>query len=141
MNRVSVVAQGSDKKTRRRTSTYRLEIWPLRSKRDYERMTTVLDKLVLIQDPTPAQAARRDIMLTLLEAYEAEHFQIDTSSVSPLDVLKTLMDEHGMNASDLGRVLSNRALGSLILNGKRQLSKTHIKKLAEHFGVTPALFI
>lgn len=104
-------------------------------------MTTVLDKLVLIQDPTPAQAARRDIMLTLLEAYEAEHYQIDASSVTPLDVLKTLMDEHGMNASDLGRVLSNRALGSLILNGKRQLSKTHIKKLAEHFGVTPALFI
>ena len=32
-------------------------------------------------------------------------------------------------------------LASLILQGKRQLSKAHIRKLAEHFRVSPALFL
>ncbi|MCX7015302.1 MAG: helix-turn-helix domain-containing protein [Candidatus Sumerlaeota bacterium] len=100
-----------------------------------------MDKLVMIEHPTPAQAARRDIMFTLMEAYEAEHCPFDSSDVTPVEILRTLMEDRGMNASDLGRVLGNRSLGSLILNGRRELSKTHIKRLAEYFGVTPALFI
>jgi HTH-type transcriptional regulator / antitoxin HigA len=122
-------------------STYRLNVWPLRTRADYERMTAVMDELVLIENPTPAQAARRDIMFTLMEAYEAEHYRIETSGVTPIDVLKMLMEDRGMNSSDLGRLLGNRALGSLILNGKRELSKAHIKKLAEDFSVSPAVFI
>lgn len=120
---------------------FRLEVWPLLTEDDYERMTAVMDKLVLIDNPTPAQAARRDIMFTLLEAYEAKHHAIDASGITPVEILKTLMADRGLNASDLGRILGNRALGSLILNGKRELSKSHIKKLAEYFNVTPALFI
>jgi HTH-type transcriptional regulator/antitoxin HigA len=122
-------------------SSYRLELWPLNTEEDYQRMAAVMDKLVLLENPTPAQAARRDIMFTLMEAYEAGHHKIDAADISPVEILKTLMEDRDMNASDLGRVLGNRALGSLILNGKRELSKTHIKKLAEWFGVTPALFI
>jgi antitoxin component HigA of HigAB toxin-antitoxin module len=37
--------------------------------------------------------------------------------------------------------LGNRALASLILRGQRQLSKSHIRKLADHFKVSPALFL
>jgi antitoxin component HigA of HigAB toxin-antitoxin module len=46
-----------------------------------------------------------------------------------------------MTASDLGRLLGNRTLGAAILAGRRALSKTHIKKPAEHFGVEPGLFL
>ena len=42
-----------------------------------------------------------------------------------------------MTASDLGRLLGNRTLGAAILAGRRNLSKAHIKKLAEHFKVEP----
>ena len=55
-------------------------------------------------------------------------------------MLKYLMQESGMTQADLGRLLGNRALASLILNGHRQLSKSHIRKLADHFKVSPALF-
>ena len=127
--------------TKSRNPKYLLDVWPLVTRADYERMTRALDKLVLIENPTPAQAARRDVMFTLMEAYEAKRHPLDTTHVTPLDILKDLLKDRAMNASDLGRVLGNRSLGSLILNGKRDLSKTHIKKLAEFFGVTPALFI
>jgi antitoxin component HigA of HigAB toxin-antitoxin module len=44
-----------------------------------------------------------------------------------------------MNASDIGRLLGDRSLGPKILNGDRALSKSHIKILAQHFNVSPAV--
>jgi antitoxin component HigA of HigAB toxin-antitoxin module len=58
-----------------------------------------------------------------------------------LDLLKFLLEENSMNASDLGRLLGNRQLGSAVLRGNRQLSKTHIRKLCERFRVSADLFL
>ena len=46
-----------------------------------------------------------------------------------------------MSVSDLGRLLGQRELGSKILRGDRELSKAHIRTLANHFRVTAAMFI
>jgi HTH-type transcriptional regulator / antitoxin HigA len=78
---------------------------------------------------------------TFVEAYEADRFPMDDSRTGPLDALRVLLAEHGMTASDLGRLLGNRTLGAAILAGRRSLSKSHIKKLAEHFKVEPGLFL
>jgi hypothetical protein len=40
-----------------------------------------------------------------------------------------------------GRLLGQRALGAKILNRQRGLSVNHIKTLAKHFAVSPALFL
>ena len=81
------------------------------------------------------------VLTTFVEVYEAERFPIDDSRITPLDALKALLGEHGMTASDLGRLLGNRTLGAAILSGRRSLSKAHIKKLAEYFKVEPGLFL
>ena len=62
-------------------------------------------------------------------------------ALGPVDVLEYLMAQSGMTGADLGRLLGNLALPSLILNGHRSLSKTHIAVLAEHFKVDPGLFL
>jgi len=51
------------------------------------------------------------------------------------------MAENGMKAIDLGRLLDSRSVASQILHGKRGLSKTHIRILAERFNVEPGLFL
>ena len=66
---------------------------------------------------------------------------MDPEGREPLAMLKYMMQESGMTQAELGRLLGNRALASLILNGHRQLSKSHIQKLANHFKVSPALFL
>ena len=58
-----------------------------------------------------------------------------------LAVLRYLMDDRRMNASDLGRLLGDRSLGPKILNGDRDLSKAHIRTLARHFHVSPAVLL
>lgn len=108
---------------------------------DYNLTRDIVDKLILVENPTPAQAARLEVMLTLMEAWEAEHHQIDLSHVSPVDILKSLLEDHGMTASDLGRLLGSRSLGSAILRGKRQLSKRHIQILCDHFQLGPSAFM
>ena len=76
----------------------------------------------------------------LIEDFEIKNYKIDNGK-SPLDTLKFLLESNGLSGSDLGRILGQRQLGSKILNGVRQLSKKHIRILAEHFSVSPELFI
>ncbi len=115
---------------------------PLRSERDYDAAAMVLDSLAVRPEGSldPGEQDYLDTLTILVEAYDREHHDVDTEQRDPLTMLKYLMQESGMTQGDLGRLLGNRALASLILNGHRHLSKSHIRKLADHFKVSPALF-
>jgi HTH-type transcriptional regulator / antitoxin HigA len=108
---------------------------------DLENVTEIVDRLAVLDHPTTDQADYLETLATLVAAYESAHHEIDVSKLSPVETLKFLLAEHGLNASDLGRILGQRQLGSAILNGRRQLSKAHITKLATHFGVSPGIFL
>jgi len=116
---------------------------PLRSERDYDAAVFVLDKLAVREEGTltPGEQDYFETLTMLVEAYDREHYERPVEKRDPLARLKYVMEESGMTQADLGRLLGNRALASLILNGHRQLSKTHIRKLAEHFKVSPELFL
>jgi HTH-type transcriptional regulator/antitoxin HigA len=80
-----------------------------------------------------------DLMSELIEKYEKKHDAKPRRS-SPLERLRFLVEEAGMSASDLGRMLGNRGLGSVLLTGTRELSKSHIRILADHFKINPGYF-
>jgi antitoxin component HigA of HigAB toxin-antitoxin module len=61
--------------------------------------------------------------------------------ICPFGVVGVHKKDRGMNASDLGRLVGKRSLGLKILNGDRGLSKAHIKILAKHFHVSPAVLL
>jgi HTH-type transcriptional regulator / antitoxin HigA len=113
---------------------------PIHDDVDLANATEVIDRLAGF-DLNVDQEDYLEALSTFVEAYEAERFPIDDSRITPLDALKALLAEHEMTASDLGRLLGNRTLGAAILSGRRDLSKAHIKKLAEHFKVEPGLFL
>lgn len=126
---------------RRSLHTWPCAPFPIRSERDHERAIAILDRLVPLDRPTRGERDFMDIMLAVVEAFEAQHHAIDTSEISPLQLLRSLIDDHGMSAADLGRLLGNRSLGGAILRGERELSKAHIKILAERFKLNPGAFI
>ena len=88
-----------------------------------------------------AQADYLDALATFVKAYEDERYARNDTFETPLEALKAIMEEHDMSGSDLGRLLGNRTLGPAILSGNRGLSQAHIKTLAKHFSVRPALFL
>jgi HTH-type transcriptional regulator/antitoxin HigA len=115
---------------------------PLRSERDYDAAVAVLDTLAVRSESSldPGEQDYFDTLTMLVEAYDLDYHDVDTEQREPLTMLKYLMQESGMSQTDLGRLLGNRALASVILNGHRHLSKAPICKLADHFKLSPALF-
>lgn len=59
---------------------------------------------------------------------------------APLEMLRFLMRENAMSVTELGKVLGNKTAASLVVNGKRELSKSHIRRLSARFNVDPGLF-
>ena len=83
---------------------------------------------------TPDQEDFLQVLSEMILQYDQEH-DVPLKRGTPRQRLKYLVDQAGMSASDLGRLLGSRGLGSLLLTGKRELSKVHIRRLAEHFKI------
>lgn len=58
-----------------------------------------------------------------------------------LAILRTLMDQYKLTTSDFQNEIGSKSMVSRVLNGKRNLSVNHIKKLSSRFGISPASFI
>ncbi|HVS72824.1 MAG TPA: hypothetical protein VHQ47_16325 [Phycisphaerae bacterium] len=106
----------------------------------------VLDTLAAIDEErlTSGQADYLLALTDLVWAYEQQHHAVDLATgdrADGIDVLRVLLDENNLNASDLGRLLGKRQLGSAILRGKRQLSKAHVVRLADYFGVSTDILL
>ncbi len=82
-----------------------------------------------------------DVLATLIDQYEKANVPQPKRKHDPLGNLKFLMEQHALNASELGRIIGQRELGLKGLRGERELSKAHIRKLADYFRVSPAMFI
>lgn len=113
---------------------------PLHDEVDYRSALNVLDAMAGFEMNVD-QADYFEAISTFVEKYEAEHHAIEADNLTPVELLRALMDEHGMNESDLGRVLGDRSLGHRILGGERELSKAHIRALADHFALNPSAFL
>jgi len=79
------------------------------------------------------------LMVRLIEDFEEQHHQL--KGVTPLTLLRELMDARGIQPKDLWEVLGSKSLTSEILNGNREISKSKAKALAEFFHVSVELFI
>ncbi len=116
---------------------------PIRNEGEYDQAAAVLDSLV-VRPEGSLETGAEDYMETLtllIEAYDQQNHPIKPRQLDPRTMLQYLMEQSGMKTADLGRLLGNRGLASRILNGYRGLSKTHIRKLANHFKIDPGLFL
>lgn len=79
-----------------------------------------------------------DTLGTIIHVYEEEHYPIPEATGT--EVLRFLMDEHGLSQSDLPEV-GSQGVVSEILNGRRELNVRQIRSLAEKFNVSSAVFV
>lgn len=107
---------------------------------DYRRISALLDLVVdeVGEHESHPLASMMETLGTLVEAYEREHVRELPSS--PVTALRLLMDEHGLNQSDLPEV-GSQGVVSEILRGQRQINLRQVRALSERFGVSPAVFI
>ena len=80
-----------------------------------------------------------ELLTLLIEHYDATHERL--SERSPIELLKSFMHDHGLKSKDLVELLGiSKGYVSDILNYKKGLSKTVIRKLAERFNVSQGAF-
>ena len=115
------------------------ELRPIHNKTDYQKAVRAATVVSSLDNLTSEQNDYLEILTKIIVDYEKKHFEM--SKHTPQEILKFLVEENQMSGSDLGRILGNRTLGPALLRGDRSLSKTNIKKLADYFSVSPALFL
>ena len=107
---------------------------------DYDQLVEALDELTdrIGDDESHPLMSLVDIIGDWVEAYDLEHRPMP--KVSGVDVLRSVMQEHGLTQSDLPGV-GTQSVVSEILSGKRQLNVRQIRWLADHFKVPVDMFI
>lgn len=110
-----------------------------RSEKEYEKLLAFVDELMdWTRHHKDAHATSLlNLVASNIEAYENQRYPI--KKISAIDMLKFLMDEHGLGQIDLPEI-GSQSLVSKILNGERQLTLEHIRSLSKRFGVSPGIF-
>jgi HTH-type transcriptional regulator/antitoxin HigA len=108
----------------------------------YENTLQMIDRLMASKRLTKGQEIYLETLVQLIQAYEAESHPVEGRDITGVEILRHLLAESGMNASDLARLLGmHPSMGSKLLNGDRSLTVPHIRRLARHFQVRPELFL
>ena len=109
------------------------------SEDEYQALVNTLDSLVdeVGNDQSHELAPVMETIGNLIETYENQTYKI--REASSLEVLKYLMQEHGLNQSDL-KEIGSQGVVSEILAGKRTLNLEQIKKVSVRFHVSPLVF-
>ena len=83
--------------------------------------------------PDTSESEKLDVMVTLIEAYEAKHFPMDLPD--PVETIKFEMERKGLTAKDLEPMIGKSNRVYEILNHKRSLTLKMIWKLHEGLGI------
>ncbi len=95
--------------------------------------------MLAIPQPTAEEERILQLLLTLVEKYEDEHYPMNNAS--PLDILLHLMESNDLKQADLVNVIGSSGVVSEVVNGKRQISKNQAQALGKFFHVDPKLFL
>lgn len=109
-----------------------MSIKPIRTRADHARALEEIERLMGARRGSP-QADRLEILAALVTAYEAVHDSIDLPE--PIEAIEAHMVERGLDQADLARLLGSRSLASSILNRKRALSLSVIRKLSRAWDI------
>lgn len=120
----------------------RFPLRPIRTKRELAQALKIAGHLATYDEGTLSRGEQDylDTLTVLIEDYQRRHDE-RLPEVPPLSMLRHLMEEREMNITDLGRVIGSQSNASLILSGKRPISRRVMRLLAEYFGVSASVFV
>jgi len=109
-----------------------LSLKPIRTRVDHSRALEEIERLMGAKRGS-TQANRLAVLSALVAAYEAAHDRIDLPE--PFEAIEAHMVEPGLGQADLAHLLGSRSLASAILNRKRPMSLTVIRKLSAAWDI------
>jgi HTH-type transcriptional regulator / antitoxin HigA len=114
------------------------ELKPIRTKADYEKALAEIERLWGAKSGT-RDGDRLDVLATLIDAYETAHYPIDPPD--PIEAIRFRMDQQGLTRKDLESLIGTRTRVVEVLNRKRSLSISMIRRLHKHLGISADVLI
>jgi HTH-type transcriptional regulator/antitoxin HigA len=115
-----------------------MTIRPIRNEEDYQ---NALERLEVIFDAKKGtdEGDELEILSILIDRYENENFPIGMPD--PIEAIKFRMEQMGMNQSELAKVVGFKSRVSEVLNRKRKLTLSMIRKLHESLHIPTEVLI
>ncbi len=118
-----------------------MEIRPIRTDKDHRAALAEIDACWRAAEGTEA-SDRLDVLLALVEAYEAKRWPIDVSErFDPVDVLNYAITELGHSQTEFSELLGSRSRASEILARRRALTVAMIHKISEAWKIPADLLV
>jgi HTH-type transcriptional regulator / antitoxin HigA len=114
------------------------DLKPIRSEADYEAALAEVERLWGAPAASP-EGDRLDVLATLIDAYESEHFPMDPPD--PIEAIKFRMEQQGLSRKDLEGLIGTRTRVAEVLNRRRSLSINMIRRLHERLGISADVLI
>lgn len=107
---------------------------------EYERSIVLLNELIdeVGEDESHPLASLMATVGSLIETYETQHIPEPTSD--PIGTIAMLMEEHGLQPSDLTE-FGSESTAKEILAGKRDITLRQIHAISSRFHVPPSVFV
>lgn len=109
-----------------------MNIKPIKNEKDYRKALVEINRIFDAKPNTP-DGDYLDVLSTLVEKYEDEHYHIDAPD--PVEALQYFMESRGLDRVDLEVYIGGSGRVSEVLNRKRSLSLSMIRKLHFDLGV------
>ena len=105
---------------------------PIKTDSDYQSTLKEIKGLMSATVNSP-EGEKLDVLVTLVESYEAKNFQLDLPD--PIAAIKFEMERKGLTIKDLEPMIGRSNRVYEILNGKRSLTLKMIQRLHDGLGI------
>ncbi|MEA2870265.1 MAG: HTH-type transcriptional regulator / antitoxin HigA [Hyphomicrobiales bacterium] len=115
-----------------------MDIRPIRTKADYRAALKEAERLWEAEPGTP-EGDHVDVLVTLIEAYEARHFPIPAPD--PIAAIEFVMEQKGLTRRDLEPAIGSRGRVSEVLTRKRPLTLPMVRELSALLQIPAAVLV
>lgn len=109
-----------------------MDIKPIRTRKDYEAALKAIEHLMGAKRNSP-EGDRLDVLVALVEAYEARHFPLDLPD--PVAAIRFVMEQRDLTVKDLVPYIGHPNRVYEILSGRRPLTMAMVWKLHTGLGI------
>jgi HTH-type transcriptional regulator/antitoxin HigA len=115
-----------------------IEIKPIRTKADYRAALKEVERL-WDADPGTRDGDRVEVLVTLIEAYEARHYAVPAPD--PIAAIEFMMAQKGLARRDLESSIGSRGRVSEVMTRKRPLTLPMVRALSRLLDIPAEVLV
>ena len=115
-----------------------MELKPIKTDADFRAALADIEALWDAEPDTP-DGDHLDLLMTLVEAYERRHHPMPPAD--PIAAIEFMMEQRGLTRADLEPIIGSSGRVSEVLNRRRALSLSMIRRLSDELRIPAEILI